>query len=84
MISALHDLEPDIRDLTKMALLAEEQIFRAIGELKCNEAGQYIEVPDMKTASLAVLVVEKLHDAAKELEAKFDHVFKQAIQATLS
>jgi hypothetical protein len=38
----------------------------------------------MKTASLAVLVVEKLHDAAEELEAKLDHLFEQARQASLS
>jgi hypothetical protein len=29
----------------------------------------------METALLAILVVEKLHDAAKELEAKFDRLF---------
>jgi hypothetical protein len=74
-VSSALGLEPEIRDLTKWALLAEQQLFRAIGELRCNEAGQYIEVPDMETASLAVLVVEKLHDAAKELEAKFDRLF---------
>ena len=34
----------------------------------------------MKTASLAVLVVEKLHDAAEELEAKLDHLFEQAVK----
>jgi hypothetical protein len=74
MSSAL-DLEPEIRDLTRMALLAEQQVFRAIGDLQCNKDGQYVELPDMETASLAILVVHKLHDAAKELEAKFDRLF---------
>jgi hypothetical protein len=82
-INAL-DLETEIRDLTKLALLAEQQIGRAIGELRCNQDGQYVEFPDMKTTSLAVLVVEKLHDAAEELEAKFDRLFEQARQASLS
>ena len=83
MSSALHDLEPDIRDLTRMALLAEQQVFRAIGNLEYKD-GKYVEFPDEKTASLAILVVEKLHDAAKELEAKLDHLFEQARQASLS
>jgi hypothetical protein len=82
MISAL-GLEPEIRDLTRMALLAEQQVFRAIGDLQCKD-GQYVELPDMETASLAILVVHKLHDAAKELEAKLDHLFEQARQASLS
>jgi hypothetical protein len=73
MISAL-DLETEIRDLTRMALLADQRVFRAIGNLQCKD-GQYVELPDMKTASLAILVVQKLHDAAKELEAKFDRLF---------
>jgi hypothetical protein len=83
MSSALFDLEPEIRDLTRMALLAEQQVFRAIGDLRSKD-GQYVEMPDMETASVAIFVVEKLHDAAKELEAKLDHLFEQARQSSLS
>jgi hypothetical protein len=73
-MSCALDLETEIRDLTRMALLADQQLFRAIGNLQCQD-GRYVEVPDMETAGLAILVVQKLHDAAKELEAKFDRLF---------
>jgi hypothetical protein len=54
MTSAL-DLEPEIRDLTRLALLAKQQLFRAIGELQCEDR-QYVELPDAETADLAILV----------------------------
>jgi hypothetical protein len=74
MSSTALDLETEIRDLTRMALLADQQVFRAIGNLQCKD-GKYVELPDMETVALAMLVVQKLHEAAKELEAKFDHLF---------
>jgi hypothetical protein len=46
VISAL-DLESEIRDLTRMALLADQQVFRAIGNLQCKN-GRYVELPDME------------------------------------
>ena len=74
---------PSYRAHPRLYLLAEQQVFRAIGNLEYKD-GKYVEFPDEKTASLAILVVEKLHDAAKELEAKLDHLFEQARQASLS
>jgi hypothetical protein len=43
--SALYDLESDIRDLTKLALLAEQQLFRASANCDATKTGNTSNFP---------------------------------------
>ena len=67
MRSAFAEMEPNVRDLTRMARLAELQLHEALGELQCKD-GKYIEIPDQEAADLAIFAVSKMAEMAKQLE----------------
>jgi hypothetical protein len=55
---AFLELEPEIRDLTRAARLAQLQLHEAVGELRCDAHGNYIELPDKETVELATFAVD--------------------------
>jgi hypothetical protein len=78
LADAFQELESEIADMTRMARLAEQQLWRALGNLACKD-GKYIELPDAETTGLAVFAVQKMHDMAKELEAKYERLWHEAV-----
>jgi hypothetical protein len=78
--SGLIDLEGGLRDLPRIARLAEEQLHRAIGELRC-ESGKYTEVPDYAAAELAIFAVSQVAQMAKDLESIYDRVYSEVAKA---
>ena len=66
---AFQELESDILDMTFASKLAMQQLGRAVGNLSCRD-GKYVELPDVEQTELAVFAVQKMHDMAKELEAR--------------
>ena len=74
MRSAFAEMEPDVHDLALMARLAELQLHQAIGELQCKD-GKYIEIPDQEAADLAIFVVSKMAEMAKQLEQHYYRLY---------
>ena len=74
MRSAFSEIEPDVRDLVRMARLAELQLHQAIGELQCKD-GKYIEIPDREAADLAIFAITKMAEMAKQFEQTYDRLF---------
>jgi hypothetical protein len=68
---AFSDLEPDIRDLPRIARLATQQLYKAVGQLKIAN-GKYIEVPDAGDTELAIVAAEIMLRMARELEQTYD------------
>jgi hypothetical protein len=68
---AFSEIEGDVRDLAKMARLAEIQLHQAVGELRCDN-GKYIEIPDQEATDLAIFAVSKMAEMAKHLEQLYD------------
>ncbi|MGY4433137.1 hypothetical protein ACVWWO_005614 [Bradyrhizobium sp. F1.13.1] len=75
LAEAFRDLESDVCDLARMALLAERQLQRAIGDLR-YENGVCVEVPDTEDVELAMLaaslLTEKVRDLKREWYRRFD------------
>jgi hypothetical protein len=80
MMWAFADMEPDVRDLARMARLAELQLHEAIGELPCKD-GKYIETPDCAAAEPAIFAVSKMAEMAKQLEQTYDCLYADAARA---
>jgi hypothetical protein len=77
---AFLEIESELRDLPRIARLADEQLHRAIGELGC--AGRkYTEVPDYAEVELALFAVSKVAQMAKDLESQFDRIYSEAAKA---
>jgi hypothetical protein len=65
--SAFHDLEGEVCDLTRMARLAELQLYEAVGELSFVD-GKYTEPPKVEATDLAVFAVSQMAVLAKRFE----------------
>jgi len=79
LAQAFRDLESDVCDLTRMALLAERQLQRAIGDLR-YEDGVCVEVPDTDDAELATLAVSLLSEKVRELKREWYRRFDEAVE----
>jgi hypothetical protein len=76
----LLEIDSSLRDLPRIARLADEQLHRAIGELGC--AGrEYTEVPDYAAAELAIFAVSQVAQMAKDLESLYDCICSEAAEA---
>jgi hypothetical protein len=78
--SALFDLEGDLRDLPRIARLANEQLHRAIGEL-AFDGSEYTEIPNYAKTELAIFAVSQVAQMAKDLEALYDRAFNKSAEA---
>ena len=74
------EIESSLRDLPRIARLAEEQLHRAIGELHC-EGGKYTEIPDYAEAELAIFAVSQVAQMAKDFERLYDRLYGKAAEA---
>ncbi|WP_063686011.1 hypothetical protein [Bradyrhizobium stylosanthis] len=81
LAQAFRDLEPDLCDLAQMALLAERQLHRAIGDLK-YENEVCVEVPDTEDAELAMLAVSLLAEKVRELKREWYRLHGGAAEAS--
>jgi hypothetical protein len=81
--SGLADLEGDLRDLPRIARLAEEQLHRAIGELEFN-GSEYTEIPHYAKTELAIFAVSQVAQMAKDLEGLYDRIYSEAAAAHTS
>lgn len=79
LAQAFRDLEPSVCDLTRLALLAERQLHRAIGDLK-HENEICVEVPDTEDAELATLAVSLLAEKVRELKREWYRRFDTATE----
>lgn len=79
LAQAFRDLESDVCDLARMALLAERQLHRAIGDLR-YEDGICVEVPDTDDAELATLAVSLLSEKVRELKREWYRRFDLAVE----
>jgi hypothetical protein len=75
--SGLSDLESSLRDLPRIARLAEEQLHRAIGELAFN-GSDYTEIPNYAKTELAIFAVSQVAQMAKDLEDLYDRTWSEA------
>jgi hypothetical protein len=64
---AFSELEAEVCDLTRMARLAELQLYEAVGELAFAD-GEYTELPKREATELAVFAVSQMADMAKRFE----------------
>jgi hypothetical protein len=60
---AFSEIESSLRDLPRIARLADEQLHRAIGELHLVD-NKYTEMPDYATAELAIFAVSQVAQMA--------------------
>jgi hypothetical protein len=74
------EIESSLRDLPRIARLAEEQLHRAIGELHCVDQ-QYTEVPNYAAAELAIFAVSQVAQMAKDFEGFYDRIYSEAAEA---
>jgi hypothetical protein len=70
---ALLEIESSLRDLRRIARLAEEQLHRAIGELAFN-GSEYTEIPNYTETDLAIFAVSQVAQMAKDLEGLYDRL----------
>jgi hypothetical protein len=70
---ALLEIESSLRDLPRIARLANEQLHRAIGELAFN-GSEYTEIPNYAEAELAIFAVSQVAQMAKDLEGLYDRL----------
>lgn len=80
LAQAFRDLEPSVCDLTRLALLAERQLQRAIGDLE-YENEICVEIPDTEDAELAMLAVSILAEKVRELKREWYRRFDMTIEA---
>ncbi len=78
--SAFLDIESSLRDLPRIARLAEEQLHRAIGELAFN-GSEYTEIPNYAETELAIFAVSQVAQMAKDLEGLYDRIYSEAAEA---
>jgi hypothetical protein len=64
---AFSSLEGGVCDLTRMARLAELQMYEAVGALAIMD-GEYTELPKREATELAIFAVSQMADMAKKLE----------------
>jgi len=77
MSEAFSDLEDDICDLPRAALLAVQQLYRAVGELRL-EGGKYVEVPCVDDTELAIFAVDQLLKMTRDLMARWYRLHNEA------
>ena len=77
---ALLEIESSLRDLRRIARLAEEQLHRAIGELAFN-GSEYTEIPNYAKTELAIFAVSQVAKMAKDLEGLYDRIYSEAAEA---
>jgi hypothetical protein len=81
--AAFHALEGEVCDLTRMARLAELQLYEAVGELSFVN-GEYTEPPNAEATGLAVLVVSQMADMAKRFEDLYCRLHNEAAAAEVA
>ena len=67
MSNAYSDLEPEVANLARMARLAEIQLNKAVGQLRCED-GKYVEVPDYEATDLAIFAVSQMAKMVERFE----------------
>jgi hypothetical protein len=77
---AFSEIEGSLRDLPRIARLAEEQLHRAIGELAFN-GSEYTEIPNYATTELAIFAVSQVAIMAQDLEVLYDRIYREAAEA---
>jgi hypothetical protein len=77
---AFQALEGEVCDLTRMARLAELQLYEAVGELSFA-GGEYTETPKVEATELAVFAVSQMADMAKRFEELYYRLHNEAAQA---
>jgi hypothetical protein len=78
--SGLGDLESSLRDLPRIARLADEQLHRAVGELEFN-GSEYTEIPNYAKTELAIFAVSQVAQMAKDLESLYDRIYGEIREA---
>jgi hypothetical protein len=78
--AAFHALEAEVCDLTRMARLAELQLYEAVGEL-AFAGGEYTETPKREATELAIFAVEQMAGMTKRFEELYYHLHNEAAQA---
>jgi hypothetical protein len=81
--SAFHDLEGEVCDLTRMARLAELQLYEAVGELSFVD-GKNTEPPKVEATDLAVFAVSQMAVLAKRFEELYYRLHNEAASAGVS
>jgi len=79
---AFGKLEGEVCDLTRMARLAELQLYEAVGELSFVN-GEYTEPPKVKAVDLAVFDVSQMAVMAKRLEEFYYRLYNAAVRAAV-
>jgi hypothetical protein len=74
------EIESSLRDLPRIARLAEEQLHWAIGELAFN-GSEYTEIPNYAKTELAIFAVSQVAKMAKDLEGLYDRIYDEAAKA---
>jgi hypothetical protein len=77
---AFSTLEGEVCDLTRMARLAELQLYEAVGELAFVD-GEYTEMPKREATELAIFAVSQMADMAKKLEELWYRLHNEAVRA---
>jgi hypothetical protein len=75
-----YEIESSLRDLSRIARLAEEQLHRAIGELRCVDQ-KYTEVPNYAATELAIFAVSQVTQMTKDFEGLYDRIYSEAAEA---
>lgn len=65
---AFAELEGEVYDLARAARLANEQLYRAVGELQ-TDGTRFVEVPDANDTELAMFAVSQVLKMAEELRS---------------
>jgi hypothetical protein len=73
-------LEGEVCDLTRMARLAELQLYEAVGELAFAD-GEYTEMPKREATELAIFAVSQMAVMAKRLEELYYRLHTEAVRA---
>jgi hypothetical protein len=74
------EIESSLRDLPRIARLAEEQLHRAIGGLAFN-GSEYTEIPHYAEAELAIFAVSQVAQMTKDFEGLYDRIYSEAAEA---
>src|SRR5450759_5178225 len=69
------DLESEVQSLTRMARLAELQLYQSVGGLSFKD-GEYTAPPAAEGTELAVFAVQRMADMAKKFEELYYSAFK--------
>ena len=77
---AFSELEGHICDLTRMAKLATQQVYRAVGELKFD-GKKYLEVPNADDTELAIFAVGQVLEMTKKFDALYFRLHNEACSA---